>query len=255
MVGSVLLIMILGQGAGSEKPLYASSVVGTDFDFIRESDPSVWERVTFLKQGAAEMPDKTAKAELFQEAFQYEGVFRDQVKVHFAVHSKIGSEVEAKRFVELAAVRLGRIPHILRKGVERVVINVGDATAFSDRGLIVLYTENMLKRIGSKDLEETTFHESVHATWDTEHAKSAGWKSAQASDPGFVTDYAKRLPDGEDLAESALFAVTMVHHPDRLPKEVIDRLSRQIPARIAYIEKLFPKSASWHGSATFSRPQ
>lgn len=247
MLASVLLALILWQGTA--KPLYPSSVVGTDFDFIREVDRSVYEKVSFTKKGPAEMPDKTGEGELFQEAFQFQATYGDGVKVHFAVHHRIGSEANAKPFVEKAAVRLGRIPHILRKGVERVVINVGDATAFSDRGLIVLYTQNMEKRISTKDLEETIFHESVHATWDSEHAGSAGWKAAQKSDPGFVTDYASRLPSGEDLAESALFAVTLVHFPDRLPKDVSERLNTQIPARIAYVRKLFPKGADWHGPA------
>jgi hypothetical protein len=246
MLGSVLLTLALGQAAGSAEPLYASSVVGTDFDFIQETDQSLWEKAAFVKKGPAEMPDKTREGELFQEAFQFQATYSDRVKVNFAVHQKVGSEAEAKKYVEMAALRLGRIPHVLRKGVERVVINVGDATAFSDRGLIVLYTENMVKRVSTHDLEETIFHESVHATWDSEHAGSTSWKAAQKSDPGFVTQYAKRLPDGEDLAESALFAVTLVHHPDRLPKDVSERLRAQIPARIAYIEKLSPKSAAWH---------
>lgn len=248
MLTPLLLTLLLRQSHDTAKPMYPSSVVGTDFDFIRESDPSVWEKSTFLKKARAEMPDKTKDAELFQDAYQFEGTYRDKVKVHFAVHERIGSEAEAKKYVDLAGVRLGRIPHILRKGVERVVINVGNATAFSDRGLIVLYTENMGKRIGTHDLEETMFHESVHATWDKDHAAAPGWKAAQQSDPGFVTDYAKRLPEGEDLAESALFAVTLVHHPDRLPPDVSKQLRPLMPSRIAYIEKLFPKSAPWHSA-------
>jgi hypothetical protein len=247
MMIAALLALTVGQTLA--KPLYPSSVVGTDFDFIRESDPSVWDKATFMKKDKAEMPDKTTDGELFHESYQFQATYKDQIKVHIAVHHRVGSESEARKYVDLAAVRLGRIPHILRKGVERIVINVGDATAFSDRGLIVLYTENMAKRISTHDLEETIFHESVHATWDSEHAGSDGWKAAQKSDKGFITDYASRQPGREDLAESALFAVTLVHHPDRIPKEASQQIRAQIPARIAYVEKLFPKSASWHGQA------
>ena len=93
-----------------------------------------------------------------------------------------------------------------------------DATAFSDRGLIVVYAANATRRISTHDLEETIFHESVHATWDAAHADSAGWRAAQEADGGFVTDYARKNPDGEDLAESALFAYTLAHHPERIPE-------------------------------------
>jgi len=246
MVTSVLLALVLGQGS---EPLYSSSVVGTDFDFIRESDRSVFESLKFVKKGRAEMPDKVANGELFQTAYQFRANYRDGVRVDFAVHERVGIEAQAKRFVDLAAIRLGRIPHVLRRGVTRVVINVGDATAFSDIGLVVLYTKNMEKRIGTKDLEETLFHESVHATWDKEHAGAAGWVAAQRSDPGFLTKYGKENPKGEDLAESALFAVTLVHHPERLPKEVGERVRAQIPGRIDYVAKLFPKGSDWHGPA------
>lgn len=249
MVFALCLVTLLGAVDQAAAPLYSTSVVGTDFDFILESDRSVFDTLKFNEKSLCEMPDKTEEKELFQMAYQFTGGFRDGIEVHFAVHASVGTEVDAKRFVEKAGVRLGRIPHVLRRGVERVVINVGDATAFSDRGLIVLYTKNMDQRISTNDLEETMFHESVHATWDGEHAASAGWVSAQKSDPGFITNYAQRLPKGEDLAESALFAVTLIHHPDRLPKEVGTRVRAQIPARIAYIEKLFPRGSDWHGPA------
>ena len=119
-------------------------------------------------------------------------------------------------------------------------------TAFSDVGLIVLYSDNATKRIGTHDLEETVFHESVHAAWDKTHATSAEWKDAQKKDGGFVTDYARKNPKGEDLAESALFAYTLIHHPNRIPKEEAAKIARAIPNRIAFVEKLLPKDKPLH---------
>ena len=144
--------------------------------------------------------------------------------------------------------RLGKLPTALRRGVERVVIHKGgeNVTAFSDVGLIVLYSDNATKRIGTHDLEETVFHESVHAAWDKTHAKSAEWQDAQKKDGGYITDYARKDPQGEDLAESALFAYTLLHHPDRIPKEEAARIARIIPNRIAFVEKLLPKDKPLH---------
>ena len=121
-----------------------------------------------------------------------------------------------------------------------------DVTAFSDVGLIVLYSDNATKRIGTHDLEETVFHESVHAAWDKPHAMSAEWKDAQRKDGRFVTDYARKNPKGEDLAESALFAYTLIHHPNRIPKEEAAKIARAIPNRIAFVEKLLPKDKPLH---------
>ncbi len=246
MLPVALLVLSLAQG---QEPLYASSVVDTDFDFIRETDRSVLDTVAFVERGPAEMPDKIATQELFQPACQFRAAYKDGVRVDFYVSERAGTQAVAQNYVELAAIRLGRVPHVLRRGVNRVVINEGDATAFSDIGLIVLYTKNMGKRISTKDLEETIFHESVHATWDQEHAGAPGWTSAQRSDPGFLTNYGRTHPQGEDLAETALFGVTMVHHPDRLPADVRARVQAQVPARLDYIRKLFPAGTDWHGPA------
>jgi hypothetical protein len=137
---------------------------------------------------------------------------------------------------------------VLRRGVKRVVIHKGgeNATAFSDSGLIVLYSDNATKRIGTHDLEETVFHESVHAAWDKEHSASPGWLAAQKQDGRFVTEYARKNPMGEDLAESALFAYTLLHHPERILKEDAARIRRAIPARIAFVETLLPPGKPIH---------
>jgi hypothetical protein len=111
---------------------------------------------------------------------------------------------------------------------------------------MVLYSDNATKRIGTHDLEETVFHESVHAAWDNAHAKSAEWRDAQKKDGGYVTDYARKNPQGEDLAESALFAYTLLHHPDRIPKEEAAKIASLIPNRIAFVEKLLPKDKPLH---------
>ena len=169
-----------------------------------------------------------------------------ETKIDMAMDEDFGSkeraEAEAMRYVS----RLGKLPTSLRKGLHRMVVHQGDATAFGGDGCIILYSENASKRISTRDLEETIFHESIHASWDNDHADSKGWRAAQESDGQFVTDYARKRPDREDLAESALFAYTLVHHPERIPKEESERIRAAIPARIAYVKKLLPPDKPIH---------
>lgn len=237
------------QGAAAQAPLYRSSVVGTDFDFITEADPDTFVRLEDKGQGQAEMPDKSDRsAPLMQDAFLFVAHFNDGTSVRLAIDADFktleGARAEALRYTP----RLGRLPTALRRGVKRVVVHHGgeNVTAFSDAGLMVLYADNATKRIGTHDLEETIFHESVHAAWDKAHARSAEWQDAQKQDGGYITDYARKNPQGEDLAESALFAYTLLHHPDRLPKEEAERIARAIPHRIAFVEKLLPKGEPLH---------
>lgn len=46
--------------------------------------------------------------------------------------------------------------------------------------------------------------------------------------------------------EPALFALTLLHHPDRIPKEDAAKIAQLIPNRIAFVEKLLPKDKPLH---------
>ena len=64
--------------------------------------------------------------------------------------------------------------------------------------------------------------------------------AAQQADGRFLTGYGARSPDREDLAETALFAFAILHHPDRFPPvDTADTLAA-VPNRIAYIKTLLP---------------
>ncbi|MCE9582831.1 MAG: hypothetical protein K8T20_10085 [Planctomycetes bacterium] len=243
------LLLAASSSQADEKPLYKSSVVGTDFDFILESDPDTFVELKSLGKGEAEMPDKTDNsAPLVKSAFLFVSSYQDGTSINMAIDARFETEDLARKEALRYTPRLGKLPTVLRRGVSRLVIHKGgeDATGFSDNGLIVLYSDNATKRIGTHDLEETVFHESVHAAWDKEHRESPGWLEAQKKDGRFVTTYAEKNPKGEDLAESALFAYTLLHHPERIPKEDADRIRAAIPARIAFVEKLLPPGKPIH---------
>jgi hypothetical protein len=245
----LLLLLAATTASAADSPLYPSSVVGTDFDFITDSDPNTFLRLEDKGQGEAEMPDKSDRsASLVQQAFLFLAHFNDGTRVSIAIDADFKTQDAARAEALRYTPRLGRLPTALRRGVNRLVVHHGGekVTAFSDVGLIVMYADNATRRIATHDLEETIFHESVHAAWDKAHAKAAEWKAAQEQDGVFITEYARKNPEGEDLAESALFAFTLVHHPDRIPKEEAEKIRRAIPNRIAFVEKLLPKDKPLH---------
>lgn len=239
----MLLMLMVSTSGELLAQRYSNSIASTDFDIITDDDPSCFEALEYLERRSEEMPDKTDEAaELFQEAFVFKATFSDGTAVEMVIDADFETleiaENEAKRFTD----RLGRLPTLLRSGVKRLVVHQGGerTTAFSDVGLIVVYSGNASKRIEDNDLEETLFHESVHASWDKKYAASDRWKRAQLADEGFATLYGKTKPEREDLAESALLAFAVIHHPDRLPCEEIEYLKGQIPNRILFVESLMP---------------
>lgn len=242
-------LVALTPALAEDTPLYRSSVVGTDFDFITEDDPNTFDRLEDKGKELSEMPDKSDRSAAHrQEAFVFVAHFNDGTVVSLFIDADFETLDAARKEALRYTPRLGKLPTALRRGVSRVVIHKGgeDVSAFSDIGLMVLYSENATKRIKTHDLEETVFHESVHAAWDKTHAASDGWIEAQKKDGGFVTEYAKKNPTKEDLAESALFAYTLTHHPERIPKDEATKIASAIPNRIAFVEKLLPKDKPVH---------
>ena len=238
------------QTTGAARPsgteLYRSSVVGTDFDFITDADPSAFERLEFLGFNDFEMPDKRDTGEpLVQKAYVFAAHFSDGTIIQLSLDKDFGSRQAAEQDAAGYGRRLGKLPALYRRNIKHVTVNFGgaDTTAFAeDKGhFFTIYSGNATKRIGTHDLEETFFHEGTHASIQAEHLESAAWKQAVSRDGAFITSYAKSS-EQEDFAESALFAYTIIYHPDRFPQGERAKIAATIPNRIAFFRKVFART-------------
>ena len=237
----ILLPFLFAVCDAASAPLYPNSVVSNDLEFIRTSDQSVFSCLSYEGTRRAEMPDKRRDALFADDTFIYTARYRDGTSVELWAHPDFGSQSAAMASVEPVAQAIGKLPTLMRSKLDHVVIQEGDETAFAeDIGhFFVLYSDNIRTRISNHDLEETIFHESVHATLDSKYARSRKWRRAQEADGGYITDYAAREPDKEDMAESALFAWAMLIHPGRLPTNVEAQASEIMQNRLAFFEDLF----------------
>jgi hypothetical protein len=238
------LICLLVGPALAQGPLYPNSVVSNDIDFIRAGDPSAYGCTRYLGQSRKEMPDKRG-GDLFQDdAHVFEMQFRDGTVMEVWVSDAV---TQPERFVAKLEGPLGKLPTMMRREIGHVVIHDGDETAFSeDLGhFFVLYTRNMEKLIRTNDLEETVFHEALHASVQVQVLKHRAWRRAVRRDKAFVTEYASTNAQ-EDFAESGLFAYTYLRAPERLPAEVRTALPEIMGARMAYFQDLFPSVDATH---------
>lgn len=242
MLRHSLVIAALGlAGPAAADPLFPNSVTSNDLDFIREDDPGAAFCLRLDTRAQAEMPDKRNDILFVADVRQFSAHYADGPIVGLWVHPAIAAEDEARTLASAVAAAVAKLPTGMRALLGHVVIHAGDETAFAeDLGrFFVLYADNIRARLSTHDLQETVFHESVHATLDVPHADSPGWRAAQSADGAFVTAYAADNPEGEDMAESALFAWAMLTHPGRLPPEVAAGVAARIPNRLAYFEALF----------------
>jgi hypothetical protein len=224
-------------------PIYRSSVAGTDFDFITDADASYFIRLEYVGFQKFEMPDKRGTGRpLVQDAFVFNAYFADGTRVGIALDQDFGSRQAAEQDARRYTSPLGKLPSLYRRNLRHIVVHKGgaDTTAFAeDKGhFLVIYSDNATQRIGSHDLEETFFHEGSHAAIQSRYLNGAAWQKAKRADNAYITSYAK-TDDQEDFAESALFAYTLIHHPERFPAGERERIAKQIPNRIAFFRKVF----------------
>ena len=227
------------------RPIFLNSVVSNDLEFITAADPHAFLCLDDAGRGRREMPDRRSDERFADDAFIFAARFSDRNELEIRAHPRFGTVKNARRHVEMIVRPLGRLPSFMRQRLSHVVLHEGDEVAFAeDKGhFFVLYSENVKRRIRSHDIEETIFHEAVHATLDDDYRSSLAWLEAQQADGAYVTYYAANNPDTEDMAESALFAYTILHHPGRLPIHLEQEVQLVMPNRLAYFSTLFDELA------------
>lgn len=251
-------LLLAGTGlraawADDAKPPY-DSTADTVFDIIRADDPTSFRCLTYAGQAPRQIWDKRVDGEPVVDAFLFNADYADGSTVEMAVNPEFASADRARAEAMRYAVPLGQLPALLRAGVKRFSIHGGDKAFHAGTGQIVVYADKARQRIEQNHLEESIFHEAVHASLDDKHREAPAWKQAQIADGRFLTSYGQSRPDREDLAETALFAFAILRFPDRFPPIDSDTVRDAVPHRFAYIEQLFSKADPPVADATATVP-
>lgn len=238
-----------------QTPLFPNSVVSNDIDFIRADDPDTYTSLAFIGRAKKEMPSSISNDLFDQNTFIFEATFTDGETMEIWCHSSFGTQAVAQGYAEKLGPRLGKLPVFQRNMVNHVVIHSGDAGAFAEieGQFFVLYADNMDRRISTNDLEETVFHESVHASYQFMFENDPAWLNAQASDRSYITEYGEENSSLEDMAEAALFAYTMMTYPGRLSQEIEDWITVNNTNRLAWFGMLYAGPTSTDESSTRGR--
>jgi len=210
------------------------------FDIIQESDPSTFSCLHYVGRDMRQIWDKRVDDEPLVKAFLFLAQFSDGADIEIAINPEFKSLDSARAEASRYTKALGQLPTVLRRGIKRFSVHKGREGFHAGTGAIVAYAETTDHRLGYDHLEETLFHESVHASWDDLHRLSQDWVNAQKTDGRFLTEYGQSKPEREDLAESALFAYGILHHPGRIPPADTTETVNAIPNRIEFVRALLP---------------
>lgn len=235
--------------ASSEPPFDATA--DTVFDIIATGDPSAFLCLEDRGREVRQMWDKRIDGERDLNAFLFVAHFRDSAPIDIVLNPEFGDAGSARAEAERYAVPLGQLPAQLRSGLRQFGIHKGDKSYHGGPGKVFVYAGKTDLRLSQNHLEESLFHEAVHASLDRDHARSDVWRAAQEADDAFVTRYAQDHPEGEDLAETALFAYGLFFRPGRIPPADADAIRAQVPARLAVLETILSlPPPAFDGTAT-----
>lgn len=234
---SLALPMLSATAVSAGSPPFGSTA-DTVFDIITTEDPSSFVCLAYDGRTTRQMWDKRVDNEFDLEVFLFRAYFSDGPAIDIIVNpefeTRAAAETEARRYTHA----LGQLPMVLRHGIRQLGIHGGMPTYSAGAGKIFVYADRTTIRIDENHLEESLLHEAAHVSLDPHHRSSQAWTDAQKSDGGFVTDYAERNPEREDLAETALFAYAFLHHPDRLPPVDSADVRAAVPARLQVLTQI-----------------
>lgn len=226
-----------GLAAMAQEPPF-DATADTVFDIIRADDPTGFVCLEDAGRTTRQMWDKRIDGERDLRVFLFRAHFNDSAPIDIVLNPEFGTAEAARAEAHRYGRPLGQVPAVLRSGFRQLGIHRGDRGFHGGAGKVFLYQDRVTRRIAEHHLEESLFHEAVHASLDARFAGSPEWRRAQAQDGGFVTRYAARHPDREDLAESLLFTYALLRHPGRIPPADSAAIERTMPARIAFLARL-----------------
>ena len=124
-------------------------------------------------------------------------------------------------------------------GAVEVEIHGGDERAGGNthNGTFHLHSDAGKTYIRDGFLEEVLIHEAAHVSLDRLHKMTPAWRAAQEADAGFISTYARDLPEQEDFAESLLPWYAVRRRAERLDDATRTAILEQIPNRLEYFDR------------------
>jgi hypothetical protein len=243
VVALVAVLAVPGIAAAEAPP--GPPFGGTAFlspKLITNTDRSTLKRVSYVDRARREVFDRRLDRSVTIRAFVFRATYSDTTqRVRVIVNPEFGSRKAALRQARKYAREAGRMPRVLRSDLRQIWIHRGVQNfGGPERTGLLVHTGKAAEYERGGYLEEIIAHELAHASLDHRHSTTSGWRAAQASDPTFISTYARDDPAGEDVAESFIPWLAVRHLRERLDPETIALIEHAIPARLVYFDRLKP---------------
>lgn len=222
-------------GPSGLRPPVLDATTFIDPDLITPEDSSAFTSMTANGQGSRTMFDRRVDGEVTVDAWLFDASYDDGLSAEIQVNPEFSDSL-ATVLAERYARAVGRLPNVLRAGIDEVWVHDGEELfgAFGS-SLLIHYTQaEIYFQNGFTD--EAIAHQAVHVSLDAAHAASAGWLEAQELDNGFISAQAQAAPTTEDVAESFMPYIAVVYGQGRVTGFLQGTIIQQIPARLTYFD-------------------
>ena len=232
----VLIFMLTVGGFRAQAAPPFSGTIFLDPDIITAADHTTFTSAPYAGQGMRTVFDRRVNGYISMNAFLFNATFDDGLAAEIQVNPEFGDSTAAGTEANKYAAAIGRIPTVLRKNVAAVVIHKGNQPFGGGTDYLLIHTEQADAYVADGILEETLVHEASHTSLDAQHANASGWLAAQATDPEFISTYARDNPTREDVAESFLTWLAVRYRRDRISDSLANQITSAIPNRLTYFD-------------------
>ena len=250
---AIVLVVLTATPVLADPPFQGTAYISPDI--ISSADRSGLTGVTYTGRGDRSIFDYRILDWITVNAYLFEARIYGR-SIEFQVNPEFASVDAARAEVDTYALALGRLPAVLLSRAEKVHVSAGEPGhpdtrlrgrfggrvpkvfgAVPSDGAFIIHTGSGQRHLRDGFLEEVLFHEGAHVSLQN-HQDAPGWRAAREADGEFISDYARRHPDSEDVAESLLPYFALRYRPGRLSASQRAAIREAIPNRLEYFDGL-----------------
>jgi len=235
------LLWISSGVAGSylfKKDLY------TNCEIITDKDPTILQNLLFVEEKLIKFWDRR-KAHMSGgwqmtnfKAFIFKAVMNEDEDIIVRVNAEFKNKDDARVQALKYSTMVGQLPNFLRSNLKTVTIHKGNKAWGGGNNDILIHTGFKYSRDNCN--EELMLHESGHTSLDENWGglvDSKLWKKAAVADGMYISKYAKKFSNREDVAETINWWIGVRCFPKRISPLNYEKILKAIPNRLEYLDK------------------
>ena len=240
----VLGLLLSGNAYAYDKTHIIGDSLNTDCDIITSKDPTNFRNISFIKEkeikGWDRRKEKSSGWKISSfKAFIFKATFDEGRTINIRVNSEFETKVKAEKQALKYGKMVGQLPSFLRtKNLKTITIHKGTRLFGGGNKDVLIHTGQAATY--EDCVEEVILHESGHATLDWAwggSVKSSKWKKAAKADNKFISRYAKKNPNREDIAETVKWWIGIRCKKDKISESLYRKILEGLPNRLKYLDE------------------